>query len=412
MSVFVTINKRNTNPYYLNENFNVYDTVPTYSDLPLPAIDYNGLTIYVEKWSVLTPTKLSGFYLSDGGSWVRRSDKVIYSQNSFTASNKIITSNNSGREITDTSIEVDGPDLNLVNGGLKDTNVSTAIKLGSATDTSLLTVKKDIVGGINEAFGIADTATSDLASHESNITNPHSVTKAQVGLSNVQNIDTSNASNISSGFLSNERIEKVGVDKLWDLGSGADIQDTLLSANVTKAGNTFNGSNQLAKLQSNGILPPNLIELPAQYPSNFNGNNQLIQATFDGKYPALDGSLITNLGGGPTLIYSGNLMGGNSTTLTVPSGSLFFIVTIKFFANYGIFFMPVFTNTLAVTSSPADGMPSGTSDNLYGAELTYSTSTNSFSLVEIGYKNTSSTSSNWNDRNGNSSYYVESVHVI
>lgn len=37
-----------------------------------------------------------------------------------------------------------------IGGGLTDVNVSTPIKLGSTTDTSLNTIKKDLVGAINE----------------------------------------------------------------------------------------------------------------------------------------------------------------------------------------------------------------------------------------------------------------------
>lgn len=50
-------------------------------------------------------------------------------------------------------IQADGDSLfnNIsLTGGLKDTNVLTAVNLGSATDTTLNTTKKDILGGINE----------------------------------------------------------------------------------------------------------------------------------------------------------------------------------------------------------------------------------------------------------------------
>jgi len=52
-------------------------------------------------------------------------------------------------------------------------------------------------------------------------------------LDNVQNVDTTVASNITSGIFSDAR----------------------LSANVTLQGNTFNGANQLLKLNSLGKLP-------------------------------------------------------------------------------------------------------------------------------------------------------------
>jgi hypothetical protein len=57
---------------------------------------------------VLTPTKLSGFYLSDGTNWNRRSDKVVYSLLNFSSPNKIIKTANAGREIIETDIEIDG----------------------------------------------------------------------------------------------------------------------------------------------------------------------------------------------------------------------------------------------------------------------------------------------------------------
>jgi hypothetical protein len=74
---------------------------------------------------------------------------------------------------------------------------------------------------------------STLTSHTSNTSNPHSVTKAQVGLGNVTDVDTTNASNIASGTLSDSR----------------------LSSAVTKQGNTFNGASQLVQLNASAKLP-------------------------------------------------------------------------------------------------------------------------------------------------------------
>jgi hypothetical protein len=74
---------------------------------------------------------------------------------------------------------------------------------------------------------------STLTSHTSNTSNPHSVTKAQVGLGNVADVDTTNASNIASGTLSDSR----------------------LSSAVTKQGNTFNGASQLVQLDASAKLP-------------------------------------------------------------------------------------------------------------------------------------------------------------
>jgi hypothetical protein len=68
--------------------------------------------------------------------------------------------------------------------------------------------------------------------------------KTAVGLGNVANIDTTNASNIASGTLSDSR----------------------LSSAVTKQGNTFNGASQLVQLDASAKLPAvdgsNLTNLP------------------------------------------------------------------------------------------------------------------------------------------------------
>lgn len=93
---------------------------------------------------------------------------------------------------------------------------------------------------------------STLTSHISNISNPHSVTKTQVGLSNVANVDTTNASNINSGTL----------------------DDARLSSAVTTQGNTFNAANKLVQLDATAKLPAvdgsNLTNLPI--PPSTGGN--------------------------------------------------------------------------------------------------------------------------------------------
>lgn len=45
-----------------------------------------------------------------------------------------------------------------------------------------------------------------VTTHTNNHTNPHQVTKAQVGLGNVPNVDTTNAANITTGTLGYDRL--------------------------------------------------------------------------------------------------------------------------------------------------------------------------------------------------------------
>ena len=84
-----------------------------------------------------------------------------------------------------------------------------------------------------ESYKLKSRQTSTLTSHTSNTSNPHATTKAQVGLGDVPNIDTTNASNIASGTLSDSR----------------------LSSAVTTQGNTFNTANKLVQLDASAKLP-------------------------------------------------------------------------------------------------------------------------------------------------------------
>lgn len=116
----------------------------------------------------------------------------------------------------------------------------TAARVRDAVLTGLSTATNAIISATDSvlsAFGKLQaqiTANlSTLSGHISNTSNPHSVTKAQVGLSDVPNVDTTNAGNISSGTLSDSR----------------------LSANVTTQGNTFNTANKLVQLDASAKLP-------------------------------------------------------------------------------------------------------------------------------------------------------------
>jgi hypothetical protein len=137
---------------------------------------------------------------------------------------------------------------------------------------------------ILQAFGKTQTqittTKNTLTSHTSNTSNPHNVTKAQVGLSNVANVDTTVASNIASGILSDSR----------------------LSSNVTLQGNTFNGVNQLLKLDGLG-------KLPAVDGSQLTGLISQIANLSD--------VLLTSLQIGQSLSYNGTKWVNSSVTATV-----------------------------------------------------------------------------------------------
>ena len=87
---------------------------------------------------------------------------------------------------TDVKLQNSTRNIDLQSGGLKDANVTTSVKLGSSTDTSLNTVKKDILGAINELELLAvfkkvvdeitqRTAGDNLAIKNSNLVDIHKV---------------------------------------------------------------------------------------------------------------------------------------------------------------------------------------------------------------------------------------------
>lgn len=89
------------------------------------------------------------------------------------------------------------------------TSVRAATLTGLSTATNAVITAADTV---LSAMGKLQKQVSDnlttLTSHTSNTSNPHSVTKTQVGLSNVANVDQTNASNLTSGTVAEARLPK------------------------------------------------------------------------------------------------------------------------------------------------------------------------------------------------------------
>ena len=113
------------------------------------------------------------------------------------------------------------------------------IFLGSATVNGQFSVGGVIIAGsganqITTAAGLLDAGKLTNALPAISGASLTGLTKTQVGLSNVQNVDQTNASNLASGTVPNAQID---------------------GSSITKKGNTFNGASQLVQLDASAHLP-------------------------------------------------------------------------------------------------------------------------------------------------------------
>ena len=79
----------------------------------------------------------------------------------------------------------------------------------------------------NELSQRIDNNQSNLNIHINNKDNPHGVNKTQVGLGHVQNVDTTNANNITGGTLSNDRLGTIPYSKLSGVQATIPDLDTI-----------------------------------------------------------------------------------------------------------------------------------------------------------------------------------------
>lgn len=88
------------------------------------------------------------------------------------------------------------------------------------------------MASIPSSANMQEKINTAMAAHANNTENPHNVTKEQVGLGNVPNIDVSNASNLTSGTVDVARLP-VGTTT-GTVASGGDTRfDTLPTTTPT-----------------------------------------------------------------------------------------------------------------------------------------------------------------------------------
>ena len=75
----------------------------------------------------------------------------------------------------------------------------------------------------------------NIQSHITSITNPHDTNKTQIGLGNVQNVDTTDASNITTGTLP-DTVIPTNIVRDNEVGTAADSALATKQCNYTASG--------------------------------------------------------------------------------------------------------------------------------------------------------------------------------
>ena len=179
----------------------------------------------------------------------------------------------------------------------------TAARVRDAVLTGLSTATNAIISATDSvlvAFGKLQaqiTANlSTLTSHISNISNPHSVTKSQVGLGNVDNTSDANkpiSTATQTALNGKENTITAGTtaqyyrgDKTFQtLDKTAVGLGNVANVDTTNANNISSGTLNDARLSANVTLQGN----------TFNAASKLVQLDATAKLPAVDGSNLTNL---------------------------------------------------------------------------------------------------------------------
>jgi hypothetical protein len=137
---------------------------------------------------------------------------------------------------------------------------------------------------------------STLTSHTSNTSNPHSVTKAQVGLGNADNTSDANkpiSTATQTALNAKENTITAGTTSQYYRG---DKTFQTLDKTAVGLGNVANVDTTNASNISSGTLADaRLTSAVTKQGNTFNGASQLVQLDASAKLPAVDGSNLTNL---------------------------------------------------------------------------------------------------------------------
>lgn len=287
-----------------------------------------------------------------------------------------------------------GDNVSLLTGGLKDANVSTAIKLGDSTNTSFSTINKTIVGAVNEVKTGLPTANEKSALDGANSPSVSNVfaTMSDISGGGYWSRASSTLSPTTSGDnvgLGTGGLKDSNVTTAVKLGDGSNVSfsttnKTIIGSvnelNTLKApdsgvvhlagtetitgGKTFSGSVNLSSLSASQLLSTDGSKNVTSITSLPNGTTATTQTTGDSTTKvatdAFIGNTITSLRGNPNGLASLDGTGKVPTSQLPISGSLIYKGTWD--ASGGVYPTPSEANDYWITN--VAGTISGTLYNV------------------------------------------------
>ena len=175
--------------------------------------------------------------------------------------------------------------------------VRAVILTGLSTATNaIISATDSVLSAFGKLQAQITANLSTLTSHTSDTSNPHSVTKAQVGLSNVDNTSDANkpvSTATQTALNAKENTITAGTTAQYYRG---DKTFQTLDKTAVGLGNVANIDTTNASNISSGTLSDSRLSSAVTTQGNtFNTANKLVQLDASAKLPAVDGSNLTNL---------------------------------------------------------------------------------------------------------------------
>lgn len=177
------------------------------------------------------------------------------------------------------------------------TRVRDAVLTGLSTATNaIISATDSVLSAFGKLQAQITANLSTLSAHISNTSNPHSVTKAQVGLGNVDNTSDANkpiSTATQTALNAKENTITAGTTSQYYRG---DKTFQTLDKTAVGLGNVANVDTTNASNISSGTLSDSRLSTNVTTQGNtFNTANKLVQLDATAKLPAVDGSNLTNL---------------------------------------------------------------------------------------------------------------------